>query len=49
MIDLLKPIDLTTDDIKMLAKTHWLNQVVVNLQQAVVNIRKENKKENTNK
>lgn len=44
MIDLLKPIDLTTDDLKMLAKTHktWLDQVVVNMQ-------KENKRENTNK
>lgn len=43
MIDLLKPIDLTTDDIKMLVEKHktWLDQVVVCMQ--------KNKRKNVNK
>ena len=34
MIDLLNPIDLTADDIKILVEKHktWLDQVVVNMQ-----------------
>lgn len=43
MIDLLNPIDLTTDDLKMLVEKHktWLDQVIVNMQ--------KEKKENVNK
>ena len=43
MIDLLTPIELTTDDIKMLVEKYktWLDQVVVCMQ--------KNKRENVNK